>query len=202
MWKSKTLCTYFLLLPFTEQLEARTVLSSFLFRWVNYLSLQKVIPPFIGYSLFIHSFINGSTALVGPRPLLRFRNLFYTNGRSPWTSDQPVARPLHTHRTTQTRHKCTQTSMPWMGFEPTNPASEDSSCLRPCGHCDRRIQPLYSFISGQLSRYSDGLRVGRPAFDFRYGIDIFLFSTASKPALGPNQPPIGWTLSTLSPGVK
>jgi hypothetical protein len=48
--------------------------------------------------------------------LLQFRNLLYTNGWSPWTSDQPITRPLPTYRTTQT-----QTSMPWVGFEPTIP---------------------------------------------------------------------------------
>jgi hypothetical protein len=37
----------------------------------------------------------------GSRPLIQFRNLFYTDGGTPWTSDQPVARPLPTHRTTQ-----------------------------------------------------------------------------------------------------
>jgi hypothetical protein len=34
---------------------------------------------------------------VGPWRLLQFRNL-YTDGRTPWTSDQSVARPLPTHR--------------------------------------------------------------------------------------------------------
>jgi hypothetical protein len=31
---------------------------------------------------------------------------------------------------------------------------------------------------------------------------IFLFSTASRPVLGPTQPPIQWVPGTLSPGVK
>jgi hypothetical protein len=44
--------------------------------------------------------------------------ILYTVGR-----DQPVARPLPTHRTTQTQ-KRTQTSMPWEGFEPTISAFE------------------------------------------------------------------------------
>jgi hypothetical protein len=57
-------------------------------------------------------------SFVGPWPLLQFRNLFYAEGRTPWTSDHPVSRPLHTHRTTQTQNKCTQTPMPWVGFEP------------------------------------------------------------------------------------
>jgi hypothetical protein len=38
--------------------------------------------------------------------------------------DHPVARPLPTHRTTQTRNKGTQTSMPQVGFEPTIPVFE------------------------------------------------------------------------------
>jgi hypothetical protein len=70
-------------------------------------------------------FIHSSTALqhfVGPWPLLQFRNLFYTVGKTPGTGDQPVARPLPTHRTTQTQNKRTQTSMPWVGFEPMIPA--------------------------------------------------------------------------------
>jgi hypothetical protein len=75
--------------------------------------------------LFIHSFIHSSMALqpfVGPWPLLQFRNLFYTDGRTRWTSDQPVARPLPTHRTTQTQNKRTETSISGVGFEPTIPA--------------------------------------------------------------------------------
>jgi hypothetical protein len=28
---------------------------------------------------------------VGPWPLHQFRNLFYTGGRTPWTTHQPVA---------------------------------------------------------------------------------------------------------------
>jgi hypothetical protein len=37
---------------------------------------------------------------VGPWPLLQFRNHFYTDGRTPWTGDQPVEMLLPTHRTT------------------------------------------------------------------------------------------------------
>jgi hypothetical protein len=73
------------------------------------------------------SFIHSSMALqpfFGPWPLLQFRNLFYTEVRIPWTSDQPVARPLPTHSTTQTQNKRTQTSMLWVVFEPTISAFE------------------------------------------------------------------------------
>jgi hypothetical protein len=38
--------------------------------------------------------------------------ILYTVGRTPWTGYQPVARPLPTHRTTQTQNKRTQTSTP------------------------------------------------------------------------------------------
>jgi hypothetical protein len=54
--------------------------------------------------------IHSSMALqpfAGPWPLLLFRNHFYTDGRNPWTGDQPVARPLPTHRTTQTQNNPT-----------------------------------------------------------------------------------------------
>jgi hypothetical protein len=49
----------------------------------------------------------------------------FTDGRTPWTSDQLVARPLPRHRTTQVQNKHTyQTSMPYVGFEPTIQASK------------------------------------------------------------------------------
>jgi hypothetical protein len=47
--------------------------------------------------------------------------ILHTVGRTPWTGDQPVARTLPTHRTTQTQSKCPQTSMPRVGTEPTIP---------------------------------------------------------------------------------
>jgi hypothetical protein len=43
----------------------------------------------------------------------------YSVGKTPWTGDQPVARPLPTHRTTQTQNKRIQISMIRVGFEPT-----------------------------------------------------------------------------------
>jgi hypothetical protein len=49
---------------------------------------------------------------------------------------------------------------------------------------------------------SDGLRAGRQGFDSRQGQEIFLFSTASRPALGPTQPPTQWVAGALSLGVK
>jgi hypothetical protein len=53
-----------------------------------------------------------------------------------------------------------------------------------------------------LSRYSDGIRTGRPGFDSRQGMRYFLFSTASIPVLRPTQPPIQWIAGAPSPKVK
>jgi hypothetical protein len=39
-------------------------------------------------------------------------------------------------------------------------------------------------------------------FESRQGLGIFLFTTASRPTLGPTQPPIQWVPGTLSLGVK
>jgi hypothetical protein len=74
---------------------------------------------FIHYSsMVLHPF-------VGPWPFLQFRNLFYPDGRTPWTSDQPNARPLPIHRTTQTQNK----RMPCVGFEPTIPVFERAKTI-------------------------------------------------------------------------
>jgi hypothetical protein len=46
----------------------------------------------------------GPTALVGPGRFVQFPDLF-TIGRTPWTCDELVARPLPKHRTAQTQNK-------------------------------------------------------------------------------------------------
>jgi hypothetical protein len=46
-----------------------------------------------------------------------------------FTQDHPVARPLPTHRTTQTQNKRTQTSMPGIGFELMNPVFEQAKTV-------------------------------------------------------------------------
>jgi hypothetical protein len=66
----------------------------------------------------------------------------FTDGRTPWTSDHLVTRPLPKHRTTQTLNKriYTPNIHALSGFRTHDPsvrASEDSSCLRPRGYCDR-----------------------------------------------------------------
>jgi hypothetical protein len=68
---------------------------------------------------FIYVSVYGSTALL--LDLGRFFSflILYTAGSTPWTGDQPIARPLPTHRTKQTQNKRTQTYMPRVGFEAT-----------------------------------------------------------------------------------
>jgi hypothetical protein len=70
-----------------------------------------------------------SLSLYGSGVLLDLGHFFsililYTVGRTSWTRNKPVVRALPTHRTTQTQNKHTQTTMPWMRFEPTIPVFE------------------------------------------------------------------------------
>jgi hypothetical protein len=51
-----------------------------------------------------------------------------------------------------------------------------------------------------LSQYSEWLRTGRRGFDSRRRQRIFPLTSASRPAVGPTQPPTMGTVS--SPGVK
>jgi hypothetical protein len=88
----------------------------------NYIYLSMALQPF-----------------VWPWPLFSFL-IPHGVGRTPWAEDQPAARPLPTHRVQRKHIINAQTSMPQVGFESTISvfcAGEDSSCLRPHGHCDR-----------------------------------------------------------------
>jgi hypothetical protein len=95
-------------------------------------ALREEKEIYIARDSFIHQCLYN--LLLGPCLFFSFVIIFTQ------TSDQPVARPLPKHRTTRTRSKRTQTSMPRVGFEIHDPsvrANEDSSCLRRRGHCDR-----------------------------------------------------------------
>jgi hypothetical protein len=61
---------------------------------------------FLSLSLSLSLSLYGSTALW---TLVAFSVslIQYTVGRTSWTGDQPIARPLPTHRTTQTQNKRT-----------------------------------------------------------------------------------------------
>jgi hypothetical protein len=72
----------------------------------------------------------------------------FTIGRTPWTSDQLVARPLPKHRTakTQNKHIYTPNIRALSGIQTHDHsvrASEDSSCLRPFRYSDR---PFYGIV--------------------------------------------------------
>jgi hypothetical protein len=99
--------------------------------------------PVYVFSLDRGSNIVPLTPLYGCLGFLSFFFNQFTDGRTPWTSDQPVARPLPKHRTTQTQknaytpniHALSEFRTHDHGFR----ASEDSACLRPLGYRDRLI---------------------------------------------------------------
>jgi hypothetical protein len=67
--------------------------------------IHSFINPSIHPSIhsFIHSFIQRLySPLLGPGLFFSFVIFFYTVGRTPWTSDQPVLRPLPTYDDTNT----------------------------------------------------------------------------------------------------
>jgi hypothetical protein len=131
--------------PSTWDILRKTELMYMVLLYCSYLTVMSSsiwLPP-PGHHL--DSFIHSSMALqpfVGPWPLLQFQNLFYTDSRTPWTSDQPVARPLPKHRATEIQDKriYTPNIHALSGIRTHDPsvrASEDSSCLRPRDHCDQ-----------------------------------------------------------------
>jgi hypothetical protein len=106
-------------------------------------------------------------------PLLgtgRFFNflMVYIVGRTPWTGDQPVARPVCTHRTTQTQNKRTQTPMPWVRFEPMIPAFERAKTFHALDRAANVIGLKRHFFPWH---YSPNLGLGLPPWNspFHFG---------------------------------
>jgi hypothetical protein len=64
-----------------------------------------------------------------------------------------------------------------------------------------------TLIIQNIMRYRVGIAAGQGLDDWSSipgggGLGIFLFATASRPVLGPTQPPIQWVSGALSLGVK
>jgi hypothetical protein len=55
---------------------------------------------------------------------------------------------------------------------------------------------------GCLNLYNDGLRAGRPGFDFGQGHEIILYFTPSRPDLEVSEPPLRWIQEAPYPEVK
>jgi hypothetical protein len=90
--------------------------------------------------------IYGSTALCWALAAFSVSWSFCTVGRTPWTRDQPVARPLPAHRTAH-KHRINTDIHALSGIRTHNlgvRASKNSSCLRQHGHCDRPSQCLFN----------------------------------------------------------
>jgi hypothetical protein len=104
--------------------------------------ISNVPPPFF--------FLLALPAHSGLWPLVQSRNHFFTDGRTPWTSDQLVARPVPKRRTTKTQNKLIHApnNHALSGIRTHDSrvrANEGSSCLRPRGYCDRlECDPTYN----------------------------------------------------------
>jgi hypothetical protein len=93
----------------------------------------------------------------GPWPFFQFL-ILNTVGRIPWTGKQAIARPLPTHRTTQTQTDIHETSG-IRTHDPSVRAGENGSCLRPCCNCDRQyiaclreMTNAYKILVGKFER--------------------------------------------------
>jgi hypothetical protein len=64
------------------------------------------------------------------------------------------------------------------------------------------IRNTGAVIAQSVLHWATGWTIGVLGFDSRRGLENFLFTTASRTALGPTQPPIQWVTGALSLGVK
>jgi hypothetical protein len=95
-------------------------------------------------------------SLLGSWPQIFSFIISFTDGRTPWTSDQLVARSLLKHRTIQTQNKYIPNIHALCGIRTHDPgfrASENSSCFRPLGYRDRPLLLItYVIFSLNLSK--------------------------------------------------
>jgi hypothetical protein len=95
--------TFYIVCNSWWQINNQLLLMSYYYYWCYYLSIYLWL-----YSTLLRLAVFGFLIL-------------HTVGRTLWTEDQPFARPLPTHRITQT-----QTAMTLVGFEPTSPVFEQA----------------------------------------------------------------------------
>jgi hypothetical protein len=105
-----------------------------------YVVMYFAISTSASYCVFI-LFFEWLYSPCGPWPLFQSPNLF-TIGRTRGANDQLITRPLPKHRTahTQNKHIYTPNIRDLSGIRTHGHsvrASEDSSCFRPRGYCDR-----------------------------------------------------------------
>jgi hypothetical protein len=98
--------------------------------------------------------IHGSTAFVDLGRFFGF--LMYTQSVGLLKmGDQPVARSLPTHRTTETQNKCRQTSMPGVGFENTIPVFERAKTFHTLDRATTGIGVMENQVSIKHRKYLD-----------------------------------------------
>jgi hypothetical protein len=124
-----------------EPIEIRITVPWPRFNHILFFFLQKALKICIKFYQFVVLTVYGSTAFVDLGRFFSFL-IRYSVGRNPWTGDQPVARPLPTHRTTQTQNKRIQTSIPRVGFEPRIPVFERAKIVHAL---DRAVTVIGNF---------------------------------------------------------
>jgi hypothetical protein len=130
-------------------------------------------------NILSHSFIHSAMVLqpfIGPWPLLQFPYFFYIVGRTPWTSDQPVTRPLPTHRATKTQNKRIQTSIPWVGFESTIPASERAKTVHALDRAATVIGNILSQAVFMPKSSHNKKQFKSYCFSYSSSLSFYLFS--------------------------
>jgi hypothetical protein len=151
---------------------------------------------------FIHPFINGSTALCWGLASYSVTFFFYTDGRTPWTGDQPFARPLLAHRTqAQNKRRQKLPCLEWDSSLRSKRSSERRQFMPWTARPLWSANPAHTTPNNNNKLFKAGVGITRG-----YGLDglgsAFLFSTASRTVLGPTHPPIQWVQGALSQGVK
>jgi hypothetical protein len=116
---------------------------------------------------FYHNSLSLSPWFYSPLDLDRFFTflILYTVGRTLWTGDELVARPLPTHRTTQTQNNSIQTSMTRVGFEPMIPVFERAKTVH-ASDCAAIVIGFYHNSAANVSpTHSYLIRRGRDGAD-------------------------------------